>query len=93
MREGCIPDDWRTANIVPIFKAGSRSKAENYRPVSLTSQICKVFESLIRDVIVDHLEANNLLNITQHGFRKGRSCLTNILSFLEEVTEGLDRKK
>ena len=93
MERGSVPEDWRRANIVPIFKAGSRSKAENYRPVSLTSQICKVFEGLIRDVIVGHLERNDLLNITQHGFRKGRSCLTNLLTFLEKVTEGLDREE
>ena len=79
MEEGCVPEDWRRADIVPIFKAGNRNRAENYRPVSLTSQVCKIFESLVRDVIVTHLESNDLLNISQHGFRKGRSCLSNIL--------------
>ena len=56
MSEGKVPEDWRRANIVPIFKAGSRNKPENFRPVSLTSQVCKLFESLLRDDIVDHLE-------------------------------------
>jgi len=93
LEEGCVPDDWKRANIVPIFKSGCRNRAENYRPVSLTSQVCKVFETLIRDKIVEHMENNALLNVTQHGFRKGRSCLTNLLSFLERVTEGLDRKE
>ena len=92
MSEGKVPEDWRRANIVPIFKAGSRNKPENFRPVSLTSQVCKLFESLMREDIVDHLERNGLLNISQHGFRKGRSCLTNLLSFLEEVTEKLDAR-
>ena len=82
LEEGCVPEDWKRANITPIFKSGGRNRAENYRPVSLTSQVCKVFETLIRDTIVEHLESNELLNITQHGFRKGRSCLTNLLSFL-----------
>ena len=68
------------------------NKPENFRPVSLTSQVCKLFESLMRDDIVDHLERKGLLNISQHGFRKGRSCLTNLLSFLEEVTEKLDER-
>jgi len=63
-------------------KTGTRSKPENYRPVSLTSQVCKVFEALLRDKLVDHLEANNLLNITQHGFRRGRSCLTFVCLLL-----------
>ena len=55
MSEGEVPEDWRRANIVPIFKAGSRNKPENFRPVSLTSQVCKLFESLMREDIVDHL--------------------------------------
>ena len=92
MSEGKVPEDWRRANIVPIFKAGCRNKPENFRPVSLTSQVCKLFESLMRDDIVNYLESNGLLNISQHGFRKGKLCLTNLLSFLEEVTEKSDAK-
>ena len=65
-------------------------KAKNYRPVSLTCQLCKVFEKLVRDELVEHLEGNGLLKGTQHDFRKGRSCFTNLLSFLERVTEELD---
>ena len=91
LREGKVPDDWKRANVVPIFKAGSRAKAENYRPVSLTSQVCKMFETLVRDALVGYLEANDLIRASQHGFRKGRSCLTNLLRFLDEVTDGLDR--
>ena len=71
MSEGKIPEDWRRANIVPLFKAGCRNKPENFRPVSLTSQICKLFESLMRDDIVNHLESNGLLNISQHDLEKG----------------------
>jgi hypothetical protein len=86
-----VPDDWKTANVSPIFKKGNKNQAENYRPISLTSQICKVFETIIRDV-VDHLERNNLVRATQHGFRKGRSCLTNLLEFLDKVTRHLDEE-
>ena len=90
LRVGQVPEDWRRANVVPIYKAGDRGKAKNYRPVSLTCQLCKIFEKLVRDELVEHLEGNGLLKGTQHGFRKGRSCLTNLLSFLERVTEELD---
>ena len=89
LREGQVPEDWKRANV--IFKTGSRSKADNYRPVSLTSQVCKMFEALVRDALVSYLETNNLLRASQHGFRKGRSCLTNLLMFLDGVTDGLDR--
>ena len=88
--EGSVPLDWKTANVTPIYKKGCRSRAENYRPVSLTSQICKIVESVIRDAVVKHLEKNALIKNSQHGFRTGRSCLTNLLSFLDKATECWD---
>jgi len=88
--EGLVPGDWRHANVTPIYKKGNRGLAENYRPVNLTSQICKVFENLIRNKIVDHLDGKALLTESQHGLQKGRSCLTNLLSFLEKVTGYVD---
>jgi len=90
LEEGTVPDDWRRANVSPLFKNGCRNKAENYRPVSLTSQICKIFESLVRDAIVLHLEKLQLIRDSQHGFRKGRSCMTNLLTLLETVTKSMD---
>jgi len=56
----------------------------NYRPISLTSQLCKVFETLVRDQFI-FLESNELIKDSQHGFRKGSSCLTNLLTFLDKV--------
>ena len=73
-----------------LFKKGSRNKSENYRPVSLTSVICKLLERLIKDHLVDFLVKNKLINPSQHGFLKARSCLTNMLCFLEDVTKWLD---
>jgi hypothetical protein len=60
-------------------------------PVSLTSHICKVLESIIKDSLVDYLHKNNLIRDTQHGFVKKRSCLTNLLEFLEFVSSYIDR--
>ena len=74
----------------PIFKKGSRKKAENYRPVSLTSVPWKILESLIKDNILCYLEEHDLLSSRQHGFMKGRSCLTNLLTSLETITTALD---
>ena len=56
--EGVVPDDWKSANISPVFKKGNRNVMDSYRPVSLTSQVCKLFESIIRDSMVRHLEDN-----------------------------------
>ena len=88
--DGEVPDDWKIANVSPIFKKGVKSQTSNYRPVSLTSQVSKVIESVLRDAIVSHLETNELIRDSQHGFRKGRSCLTNLLVFLDKVTKYID---
>jgi len=61
MNEGDVPLDWRSANVTPIFKKGSRNMPENYRPVSLTSQLSKVTESMIRDIIISHLDRHKLI--------------------------------
>ena len=75
--KGECPSDWKTANVTPIHKKGDRTDPSNYRPVSLTSQVCKVLELLVRARLIEHLDVNNLMNEAQHGFREGRSCLTN----------------
>jgi len=67
------------ANVTPVFKKGSKSNPPSYRPVNLTVNICNILESLLKDNIVDHLEKHALINETQHGFIKSRSCLTNLL--------------
>ena len=78
LETGQIPvrDNWKQGNITAIFKSGSKTKAENYRPISLTSVPGNLFERLIRDEIVSHVERNNLFTQAQHGFVKGRSCKT-----------------
>ena len=88
--DGECPEDWRSANVTPIHKKGDRTDPSNYRPVSLTSQVCKVMESLIRDHVLNHLTENNILRDEQHGFREGRSCLTNLLETVEQWTEIID---
>ena len=90
IQDGIVPREWKNANIIPVFEKGSRCKSENYRPVSLTSVICKLLESLLRDHMVDFLTRHNLINQTQHGFLKGRSCLTNLLDFMEHISKWAD---
>ena len=85
-----VPFDWRVANITPIFKKGAKKDPANYRPVSLTSQVVKIFERLIKAKIMNFLEVNLLINNSQHGFRSKRSCLTNLLEFMEIVLNHVD---
>ena len=85
-----IPNEWRLSNVTPIYKLkGSKSDPGNYRPVSLTSNVCKLMERVVNVELSDHLEKRVLGN-TQHGFRRGRSCQTNLIEFLDKVTCWLD---
>ena len=90
IEEGVVTLELKEANIISLFKKRSRSKSENYRPVGVTSVICKLLERLIKDHLVDFLVKNNCFNPSQHGFLKARSCLTNILCFLEDVIKWVD---
>ena len=90
--EGTFPDDWRTARVTPIFKKGGKLSPNNYRPVSLTCILCKTMEKLVRPHMIDHLQSNNLIIISdrQHGFVAGRSCTTQLLEVLDKWTRILD---
>jgi len=85
MSESKVSHDWKMANVTPIFKQGSRNLPENYRPISLTCHLSKVMESIVRDVITQHLTKFNLILSSQHGFRRGHSCVTNLLAFFDKV--------
>jgi hypothetical protein len=93
MMTGAVPPEWKTANVVPIHKKGSKSSAGNYRPISLTCICCKIMESLIKDDILNHLKRNRIMTKSQHGFTSGRSCTTNLLEFMEVVTKEADEGK
>jgi len=82
---GFIDRKFKTQLVTPVFKKGSRGSPENYRPIALTSHIIKVFERVMRKRLVDHLEENNLLCNNQHGFRRGRSCLTQLLAHFDDI--------
>ena len=89
---GQLPDDWKTANIAPIFKKGDRSNPANYRPVSLTSIVCKMMEHIIASNIMEHLNNKNILIDQQHGFRARRSCESQLLQTVHDLALGLDQK-
>ena len=90
IREGVVPIDWKTARVSALHKKGDRSLPSNYRPVSLTSIVCKLLESIIRDNIESHLKSNNLLSDHQFGFREGRCCTSQLLHALDTWTTSLN---
>ena len=87
---GIIPDDWLTANVVGIYKKGDKQEPANYRPVSLTSVMCKVLEHIIYSQIMSHYNKHNFLSEYQHGFRRGYSCETQLLATVEDIQRGID---
>ncbi|KAF1472525.1 hypothetical protein FQV18_0001444, partial [Eudyptula minor novaehollandiae] len=90
---GEVPDDWRLANVTPIYKKGWKEDPGNYRPVSLTSVSGKIMERFILRALTRHERDNQGIRPSQHGFMRGRSCLTNLISFYDQVTRLVDEGK
>ena len=92
LHTGTVPNDWKQANITPVFKKGERFKASNYRPVSLTCICSKMMEHVIVSQMMRHFDEHSILVDCQHGFRKRRSCETQLLSLTQELHEHLEGK-
>ncbi|KAF1461414.1 hypothetical protein FQV21_0009482, partial [Spheniscus demersus] len=90
---GEVPDDWRLANVTPTYKKGRKEDPGNYRPVSLTSVPGKIMERFILRALTRHEQDNQGIRPSQHGFTRGRSCLTNLISFYDQVTRLVDEGK
>ena len=90
LEQGVLPQQWKQAHVIPIFKKGKKTSPGNYRPVSLTIIACKLMEKMIRDEVVEHMNSNNLFTPDQYGFRSGRSCALQLLEVLEEWTAQID---
>ena len=90
-QSGVLPSEWRIAFVIPIHKKGSQHLASNYRPVSLTSTVVKVMESIIKTNVLEHLTSNDLLTSHQFGFLRGHSCTTQLLHVMDILTKSLDQ--
>ena len=88
--QGQLPQDWKSANITPIYKKGNRTDPANYRPISLTSTCSKILEHIIYSFVSTHLSNYNILSTNQHGFRTGRSCDTQLLGAINDFHHSLD---
>ena len=90
IKSGQLPGDWKSANVVPVFKNGSKGEPINYRPISLTSVVVKVMERIIKERMMKHLNTNNLLRPSQHGFMPKKSTTTNLVTYMNYVTKQID---
>ena len=88
---GALPSIWKHALVQPVYKSGDRKLASNYRPISLTCTCCKMLEHIIRTSITEHLHSQNIICDSQHGFRKQRSCETQLISIIHDLTSNLDK--
>ncbi|CAH2104164.1 unnamed protein product [Euphydryas editha] len=91
LHDGVFPELWKKAKIVPVYKKGDNKNVKNYRPVSILSCIFKLFESLVCPIVTRHLESQ--ISEYQHGFRKGRSVQTNLVSFMSYLSKEIDRRQ
>ena len=86
-----LPDDWRKAIVIPIFKGSDRSSVGNYRPVSLTSVVCKQMEHVIAGYLRQIWEKSEWLYEGQHGFRPGYSCESQLITVCQDFADTLDK--
>ena len=92
LKESCFPDCWKVSSVVPVFKnAGQRSTAKNYHSVSLLSVVSKVFEKLVNNRIVDHLEKCGLFSDSQYGFRSSRSTADLLTVVSDRIARAFKR--
>ena len=89
MRTGEVPLLLKRGTIIPVFKGGHRCEAKNYRPVALTSHLIKLFERIMIRKLVEHMNDKELFDEKQHGFRSGRSCLSQLLTHHQQIIESL----
>ena len=91
MDNGVFPHILKDAFIIPQLKPGRKKEnPASWRPIAITSQISKVFEKLVKIHLMNHLENNNNLGSFQYGFRKKKSCLSQMLLYYEEITQNLE---
>ena len=90
LSQGCLPRDWTSSNITPVFKKGNKHLITNYRPICLTSTVVKLLERLVHCQLTEFLERNNKLSPFQHGFQKGHSCQTQLLETVHKWACCLD---
>ena len=89
--QGTVPQKWKEAHVVPIFKKGDKNKAANYRPISLTSICSKCLEHIVRSNVMDHFDELEILTDSQHGFRKKRSTVSQLITTTHDLFTTLEK--
>lgn len=86
-----VPDQWRKSEIIPLLKKGKPAEnAESYRPISLTSSMCKLTERMVADRLVGYLEENKIIDDAQAGFRPRMNTMDQVVKFTQFVKDGFN---
>jgi hypothetical protein len=93
LETGYVPQQFKIAKVIPLFKAGDRSLPDNYRPISLLSCFSKILEKVVGRRLVTFLESNGIISTSQFGFRKNHSTLHPMIHLMNFVTEALNKKE
>ena len=92
LKESCFPDCWKVLSLVPVFKnVGEKATGKNYYPVCFLSVVSKVFEKLVNNSIVDHLEKCGLFSDFQYCFRSSRSTADLLSVVSDRIARALNR--
>ena len=92
LSEGCLPDIFKKANITPIHKSGDKSLPKNYRPISVTTMLCRLLETIVREVIVQYIKTNGIIINQQYGFLDKRGCVLQLLTVLDKLVTSLENR-
>ena len=89
---GQLPTQWKRANVIPVYKKGDKTNLQNYRPISLTSVVCKLLEKIVVQQLLEHCQDNGLLASQQHGFLPRRSCTAALVTATSEWLRALNSR-
>ena len=90
----CVfPDSWKIANVIPLQKPGDPTNVNNLRPISLLPLPGKVLERIVHTQLIEYLETNKLIDVSQGGFRKGKSTMETVANFTDDVLSGINNNE
>ena len=90
LSDGILPSEWKLANVTCIFKSGDKTKSSNYRPISITSILCRLLESIIKNEVMEHCKDRDIFTDSQYGFREKRGCILQLLTVFDTWSQYID---